>query len=262
MNKLALILAVIAGVAGLFVSYLYLQAETPEEVVQEAKTAILVAARDLPANHVLGETDLKPQEIPATTFAELARTAIKPAEMGAIMNRRLGGPVSAGSYLLYSDLVSIVDLEFDADKRALSFPIGGDQAVGGMIIPGDRVDIVVTRPVPPEPPDLSGVDPTNQQEMMSTALANMIRNEEQVTFEAEILLEDVEIMAVGQRLKWNREQLFRTDPQGFSPGGAPPSVTVALSVEDALTLIEARASAGELTLLLRSSAEPGGFIEN
>ena len=90
--------------------------------------------------------------------------------------RRLGSPVPAGAPLFYASIVPIADLQVSPGRRAMGIEISGAHALEGLLVPGDRVDVLVARPRETEQqaPQNLPVDPMQALgQMMQQGFAGM-----------------------------------------------------------------------------------------
>ena len=126
--------AVSAVLAGVAVLGCVAVARTPEG---GPRTPVVVAARDLPAGHVLRPADLLVQHRPAG-FAP--GRAVHDA--GQVSGRRLAGPLSGGEVLTPGRLVGPGLLDGRGDgARAVHVPVADPGALA-MVGAGDTVDLV------------------------------------------------------------------------------------------------------------------------
>ena len=115
----------------------------------------------------------------------------------------------------------------DPGMRAMSTPVSVESAAGGFILPGDRVDVVLTRQVEvPNPADPSG---TVTRNVSATVMQNL------------------KVLAIDQTVQAPVEEA--------SVVGA--TATLEVNTRDAETLALARAE-GTLSLILRSYADSSG----
>ena len=112
----------------------------------------------------------------------------------------------------------------DPGMRAMSVPVSADTAAGGFILPGDRVDVLMTRKV-----DVRNGDDVSQRTVTSTVLQNL------------------KVLAIDQATASPAEQ--------NAVLGA--TATLEVNQRDAETMALARAD-GNLTIILRSYADAGG----
>ncbi len=115
----------------------------------------------------------------------------------------------------------------DPGMKAMSIPVSVDTAAGGFILPGDRVDVVLTREV--EVPNPANPENTIKRNVSTTVMQNL------------------KILAIDQSAQPPTEEMTVV--------GA--TATLEVNARDAETLALARAE-GNLTLLLRSYADAAG----
>lgn len=112
----------------------------------------------------------------------------------------------------------------DPGMRAMSIPVSADTAAGGFILPGDRVDVLLTREV-----DARVGEDTVKRTVTATVLQNL------------------RVLAI--------DQATQTPTEEKSVVGT--TATLEVNNRDAETLALARAQ-GDLTIVLRSYADAGG----
>lgn len=115
----------------------------------------------------------------------------------------------------------------DPGMRAMSMPVSVDNAAGGFILPGDRVDVILTREV--EVPSPVSPDSVIKRNVSAVVIQNL------------------KVLAIDQTAKAPAEETTVV-------GG---TATLEVNTRDAETLALARAE-GTLTLLLRSYADAAG----
>lgn len=254
-NRLMLIIAIVAGVISMAAAFGYLRSVSGQSTRDKAEPGVdvLVAAADLPADHTLDPAaDLKTQKIPSRTYAGLVRSSIKADERTALRGRRLSNPIAAGTPVRYADLAGVADISIAPGNRAMAIKVDAEGTLGGMLVPGDRVDVVVAWPLP----KAETARGNSQQVTSEAALAAALSEEggELPTppdYGARTLLPNVRIVAIGQALNRSRQQFLFEEPR--SSGGAAV-VTIEVTTDEALELIRATASGrNKLTLLLRPS---------
>ncbi|MFM8747106.1 MAG: Flp pilus assembly protein CpaB [Aestuariivirga sp.] len=225
--------------AGLLAAYLALNqrnetsglhaAQSAAPVVLESTpmTEVLIAAKDLSTGERLGDTGLGWRSWPRSAVAAgmITRDA-EPGAVAALTEARARLPLIAGEPVYDAKLVRPNDRGFvsavlPAEMRAVAISISDRSAVSGLILPNDRVDIILTQ----RPAGASGS-----------------RN---VT--SETVLSNVRVLAINQTLRQSPD----------SPG-IPDSRTAVVEVEPEQAEVLARIeSAGELSLALRSIAAGG-----
>jgi len=213
---------------------------------------ILVVARDLDPSRPLEEGDLTSQDIPDTEeFRALWSRAYKPDERRSLAGARVNRQLASGQPLLYADTAAVQELRFADTYRALAISVGSEGTFGGLLVPGDRVDVVATFALEPEIPEqTAAIDPSDAAAMMQMVLSTM--NPARTTYTSEVVASEVRVLAIGGNLSGTRSDLrFFTGEDG----GRDRSSLVVLEVdeEQALRLLaKSGSSASSLSLLLRS----------
>lgn len=224
---------------------------------------VLVAAKDLAPGQRLTEADLAWKEwavgevnpafitdgsVPIPTAADPEPEAEEPKPEGAVAsvtraatNLATGGakadyvgsvvrePILAGEPIIARKIVRAGDSGYMAaylepGMRAMSIGIGVETSAGGFILPGDRVDVVLTR------------------EMNNDATEGG-RNK----FDSRTVLQNLKVLAI--------DQATRVGDDAQTVVGATATLEVAPQDAEALALAVAE---GELSLSLRSYADTGG----
>jgi Flp pilus assembly protein CpaB len=257
-NRLMLIIAVAAGITATVLAFSYLRSATGGQEA-EPTTSILFAVDDLPANHVIDpDSDLRADSVGTMSSSGLVYAAVKADEREATRGRRTNRPVPAGSPLLYSELTAIEDIHISPGSRAMGISVSAESMLGGMLVPGDHVDILVTFPSPaeaqPTPPE---VDLSNPQVALGAAFAEAFAQPTDPSrWEVREVLANVRVIAIGAELQRSRQQMLF----GLGAGGPISGVvTIEVTPEQALDLVRATAGgANQLTLLLRPPATQKG----
>jgi len=169
----------------------------------------------------------------ASHLADEAKKAVAgPSQaLTSIVGTLVRTPMLAGEPVLKSKLVragaaGVMAVTLDAGMRAMAVPLSAESAVGGFILPGDHVDIVMSRQVDGGPGSTPGVS-------------------KQVV--ARVVLNNVRVLAIDQN---------NAGPEkGAAQVGA--TATVEVSPEQAQQLVIAK-GVGQLTLVLRSYADAAG----
>ena len=233
----------------------------PPVIVAQAKgepmARVLVARRDLPTGTRLGQGDLDwqawpaasvnpafitdgraPEVAPATSVAAAEKSASHAVAVAA--DTVVGGPMEAryGSIvrepLLANEPVTDAKLVRGGEggylavvlhpgMRAIAVPITVATAVGGFVLPGDRVDVLQSHPTDPA---ASGG---------------------RAGFVAQVLLRNIKVLAV--------DQGAQPPKVGQAMIGAVATLEVAAA--DAEVLVRAKAQ-GDVILTLRAYADAGG----
>ncbi len=248
-QKLFLIIGLILGIVALVMIKTYIDQEKSVErervsraisKMQTDQTAVLMARQDIPQGEVIEPNMFEPAIVPnqylqsqavtsvdkiagMTTTAPIAKgeqiTLSKlnsAAGTSASSTRRLGGGALAGST--------------PTGKRAITISVDNIAALGGMIAPGDYVDVLATIPLPAQTAD--------GQQFNQSAVVPLFQN--------------VLVLAIGQEI------VAPTAPEGRykkeEKKGFSPLITLALTPQEAnLTAFVQEQS--KIKLLLRSPAD-------
>lgn len=214
---LVLALAIVSGLAAGYLALRYLQPRmSPAMARPTATTPVIVAARDLPAGTLLAPADLKTVAWPASSAPRgHARTTAE------VVGRGLITPLVADEPLLASRLAGReagggMSIVIPEGMRAVSVEVDDVIGVAGFVLPGTRVDVLVT------------LNPGRDEETSTTR----------------IILQNVEAIAVGQTTT--------RDAQGTPQ--SVPVITLLVTPEEAEMLTLA-ATEGQIHLALRNIAD-------
>lgn len=257
-NRLMMVIAVVAGLIATALAFLYIQSATSavEQSNREETTKLLAYVPDLPAGHPIDpDKDIVERTVGVESNAGIIRNALRAIDKDSLRGQRTNRPVLASSFVMYSDLAPIQTLTIGPGNRAMSIVVDASSTFGGMLIPNDRVDLVISYKIPP--PDatrpLDGVDANNPQSAINAMLGRvMMQSALPSEWEAEVVLENVRVAAIGDQLSASRQQF------SFAPNQTATArsniVTIELTPDQALHLIRSQAGGGNpLTLLLRPS---------
>lgn len=169
----------------------------------------------------------------ATRIAAAAKTAVAgPSQaLTAVVGTLVRAPILTGEPVLTSKLVhagqaGVMAVTLDPGMRAMAVPLTAESAVGGFILPGDHVDIVVSRQLDPSAGGATG------------ATKRVVAN---------VVLNNVRVLAIDQNNAGPQKTVAEV--------GA--TATVEVSPEQAEQLVVAK-GVGQLTLVLRSYADAAG----
>jgi pilus assembly protein CpaB len=174
----------------------------------------------------------------ATRMADAAKVAVSgpsPA-LTAVVGTLVRMPILAGEPVLKSKLVragaaGVMAVMLDPGMRAMAVPLSAESAVGGFILPGDHVDIVMSR----------------QLDAAAGLAASGGAGSQSKQVVARVVLNNVRVLAIDQN---------NAGPdKGIAQVGA--TATVEVSPEQAEQLVVAK-GVGQLTLVLRSYADAAG----
>lgn len=145
MKKVQVIIATLLGLGSVGLGHLYL-GRLEAEVSGGPKVPVLVASRDVPVGASLKQNFVAIREIPQ---AYLEDRHVRASDLKKVLQSRIRGGLRSGEALLWSDLS-----EFNDQSRVLSGLVkqgmravmlnGQDVDFGGLLRPGDRVDVLLT----------------------------------------------------------------------------------------------------------------------
>ncbi|MEX1256120.1 MAG: Flp pilus assembly protein CpaB [Gemmatimonadota bacterium] len=218
MRRQAMILLILAVAAGGAAALLAMRVlRTPESNVAQAAetgmTSVAVAARDMNAGTLLGPEDVTMVEWPASHLPAGYSTSA-----ADVLGRGLLQPVRTNEPLLSEKLASVesgggMPIMIPQGKRAMSVRVDEVVGVAGFVLPGTRVDVVVT------------MDRTGSSDEAQTRL----------------VLQNIEVVSAGQSLE--------RDPDGNPVEVAVVTVLVAPDQAEQLAISH---SNGRLQLALRN----------
>jgi pilus assembly protein CpaB len=126
------------------------QSSTPatSAVKQIITTSVLVAARPIPAGTLLAPSDIGWGDVAATDAgADIVRGSVSDTEfVGAVAQRAFAAhePLMAAALVKPGDRGFLV-AALAPGYRAVSIGVDAAQSTSGLVLPGDRVDIVLTQ---------------------------------------------------------------------------------------------------------------------
>lgn len=265
-DRLILLVAVVAGLVATVLAFVYINSATAtaEDAAEVRTMKVLFAREDLPANAVIdAQQDLREETINIDATPGLARGAVKASDRSAVNGRPISSPLPAGMPLLYSHLTQIQDVDLGPGMRAMAITVDRENLMGGILVPGDRVDLVVSyqkeKPVDTTPMD----EGASAEEAIGAMMGQVMNTLGQAggssvpsQWVSEEVLSNVRVIAVGLALSGSRQAQMFGMAAGGSRGGS--TVTLELSSAQALELIRVQANGkNPLTLLLRPEDASG-----
>jgi len=214
---LILLLALVSGGSAAYIALAYLRDRTPRLMAAEApRSQVAVAARDLPLGTILRQEDVR---MIGWMGNEVPPGYVREAE--AVVGRGLITPVKANEMLMEGKFAPLgagggLSVSIPEGMRAVSVRVDDVIGVAGFVLPGSRVDVVLTMP-----PKLD--------------------RKESVT---QAVLQSVPVLAAGQ--------IVQQDAQGKPI--TVSVLTVLVSPQDGETLILA-ANEGKIQLALRNTLD-------
>lgn len=227
-QRIVLIVSVLIGLLAFWLTGDHLQRERARLYAGAAKVEILAAARDLPAGTLIKIEDLGKKSVYKTAVGE---NVFRPADVNVVVDKKVLFSLKSGEPLWWSH-VQLPDRARGGlaptvrpGLRAISISVGGAAAVSGLVQPNDRVDILGTFTFPSR-------KEAGQMEAVTLTL-----------------LQDVSVLATGQRL--GRSDLMSRESSS-QPAGGYSAVTLEVSPREAEVLTFAQHVKGQLTLALRN----------
>ena len=142
-NKGRLIAAVAAGVVAVVMAWLYIGAREAALLSQSAPQTVVVATADIPGNSVIEPGMFEIKSVPSA-FVQ-PRAVTKPED---VQGRVAVVPIAAGMQVLATMLgdesEGALAYEVPSGMRALTIGAADVSGVGGLVRPGNRVDILGT----------------------------------------------------------------------------------------------------------------------
>lgn len=224
MNTKAILAAVGAAILGVVMLVLYMQ-RFEDEASGGEPVLVLTAVQDIPMGVALTADMVVARALPA---AYLEDRHITVADQERVLGVRVVSFVRAGESILWTDLATTTDTSRDLSSlvrngmRAITIQADQSATFGGLVRPGDRVDVLMT---------LSRVT----QASLATG------QEDRVTI---ALLQNLLVLAAGQDTGALQRQSATRTPTQMN------DVTLSTTVEQAQLLAFAQ-QRGRLTLLLR-----------
>jgi pilus assembly protein CpaB len=244
-NRRFILLALVLGLMGAGLVYVATSRNTTtgsQGSGGPADTAVLVAKADIAAR-----TTITADMVEVRLVSQDARSVLAYSNPQDVIGKVTRFPITANEQVLSSKVVDLtgggaaarsLSYIIPQGKRAFAINASEIQDVGGLLIPGDYVDVVVLYDV-----DFTGLDGNLQTKS---------------SFLAHTLLQNVEVLAVSQTVadivpdtdpENTDQQPIRNSEAAPNPGAA--TVTVALTPEDAQLMYLAEAN-GRIRLSMRS----------
>lgn len=253
----ALLTAILLGGVTSFFAWRYV--DQVSQTARPVETApVVVAAGPIAARSVIGPEHVKVQQVPVEGRHPNALRSANDA-IGKVVRTELtpGEPILSTKLFLQREESGLAFL-VPAGRRAVSVAFTEVIGSGGLIQPGDRVDILGVFEVKAPPPGFGAPPEVVNANQQSTHVATMV-------------LQNVEVLAVAQRLEGddNRDlpKKAAQDSGLLGRGGSanPPrtqaqaqplakTATLAVTPDDALRLVLAE-ERGKIRLALRQAAD-------
>ncbi len=238
-SRRILFLALILGAMASAWSWRLLQEKTREPVPM---AQVVVAMQDIPVRSKINNTMVRAEEIPVSAKHPEALSTIQQAE-GQVS--RL--PITKGEQVLVSKFAAAREdsgLSFiiPPSKRAVAVVTNEVIGAGGLVLPGDRVDVIAVFDAKTMGKDMAAII---LQDIEVLAVAQKLQGE---------LPEQGPLDKAGDTLNGKTQTASSTPKSNPQPQPAAKSVTMAVTPEEAQRLFLAEAN-GKLRLALRPSQE-------
>ncbi len=251
-SKGRLVAAIAAGLVAVALTWLYITTREASLLSQSEPQSVVVATADIAGNTVIEAGMFELRQVPSA-FAQ-PRAIVRPEDA---QGRVATVPIAAGTQILATMLgdesEGALAYEVPAGQRAVAIGAADVMGVGGLVRPGNRVDILGT---------FEYGRPTGISQ------AGVITYADERT-ETRLLMQDVRVLAVDQEHR-RRGAAPRPVPTATDDDGNALTpvqeerdiqhVTVLVSLRQAQELILAQ-EIGLLTLALRSNLD-AGRVEN
>jgi pilus assembly protein CpaB len=145
-NKQALLVAVAAAVAGVTLLFVYMK-RFEEEASGGLPIAVLVATQDIPLGSAVTQQMLGIRTLPQKFIED---RHIQAGDARRVIGVRVSSGVKANESVLWTDLATMNDQRRDLSSlvrngmRAITVHADPTSSFGGLLRPGDRVDVLVT----------------------------------------------------------------------------------------------------------------------
>jgi len=225
-----LIIAVALALLATYLVNMYLQQKTEEAKKLAAKrqqniTTVVIAKQDIGAGTTINEGMVEEVNAYKDSLQPRAATTID-----RVVNKIAVAPIAKGEQVLLNKVTlqgqeTTLAAKIPRGKRAITIPVDNISSVGGMVRPGDHVDVMGVVPIPMMTAD-------GKQTAQMTPMA---------------LFQDVLVLAVGQE--------YTTMPSAEKKAGERalyPVITLALAPQEANLIAFVQEQGSRIRLVLRS----------
>ncbi|MCB9060331.1 MAG: Flp pilus assembly protein CpaB [Halobacteriovoraceae bacterium] len=144
MNTRAFTLALVIALIAMSMVYSYIQGVESKYIAQyENKTTVVVASVDIPELTLLDHTKLTLKEVPKAFEAPKAYKTIEDLQNTIALAPILKNEQITAPRVTYPGAKTGLSRQISVGKRAMAIRVSEDQAVGKLIKPGDRVDVII-----------------------------------------------------------------------------------------------------------------------
>jgi pilus assembly protein CpaB len=147
-SKKIVILAIIVGLFGMFLSYYYLQKKEAELLQGMNLRSVLVASKDIPPKAMISPSMLKIEKVPERYLEPKAVVVNKKDDINKVIGMINMVPITAGQQIIMSELVPPSEetglaVSVPPNMRAMIVQINNIDVID-LVKPNDRVDIITT----------------------------------------------------------------------------------------------------------------------
>lgn len=212
-------------------------AERNKQNLEVSDVSVLVAAKDLPAGHIIVVSDLRWQGWPEKALQQQyvirrgsSATDIPPNYVGTVVRRGIaaGGPISNDGIIKLGDRGFLAAV-LRPGMRAISVRTDESTGVAGLVFPGDRVDVILTH-----------------EESIRSAEGE--RERERKVRVSETILSNVRVIAIDQSM-----DDIKTAKGDVTKARIPKTATLEATTKQA-EIIAVAVKMGTITLAVRSLA--------
>jgi pilus assembly protein CpaB len=220
------------------------QAERDRLLPQGGLAEVLVAARDLFAGEKLSAETLAVRQIPSQW---LLPNSLSPADFDSVNQVMIAASLKAGHPLTLTHLQQLTaaksSLKLEPGFRAISIPVDEVSSIGGLIQPGDRIDLWASI-APVATPD-SGA-----------TLVSLPTERTSAVWPARLLAENLRVIATGQRTERSASGPLMNGAANRSDSAytAYASLTLAVPAATAAAVLGGQ-SQGRISIALRSEQD-------
>jgi pilus assembly protein CpaB len=238
-----LMLAGLAAVGAFFLTQSYAETKVMQErdrlLPKGGLIEVLVAARDLGAGDIASAQTIAVRRMPQDWSLP---GAITPLDFDSINQRRMVQAIKAGHPITVEHIrqgsADQNGVRLEPGYRAISISVDEVSSVGGLIQPGDRVDLWGSALPQVQPPE--------------SGIASLTADRAPVAPRARLIAENLRVLATGT--KTERSSDLAPEQRGAGSGAAYSTITLAVPVSFA-NLVLAGQLQGRLGIALRAAED-------
>jgi pilus assembly protein CpaB len=241
-NKKVLLLAVIFGLLTALTLNFYLQ-QVKDAATRRQTKKIVVAVAAIPAKSIITKEMVALQDVPLEYAHASAVTDVNQA-VGSIARAEIvsGEQILKEKLLPQKSSIGGLSNLIPLGMRAVSIPVSDVTGVSGLVMPGDRVDLIGTIELENANIQVSG-------NVRADGQVNMQANAEKTTV-SHLLMQNVEVLAVGKNL----QPTPTTENDEKKAEGLSATITLAVPPEK-MQVVAMILEKGKVSVALRSPAD-------